>query len=162
MTRTRFERTRAPTRALTLATFVASAALAFFAHGCSDGQPNSGTLGPEGPQGPRGAQGAPGPAGPQGAPGMDGFDGDPLVYGDGSRGDVAAEDRDPFLDTANFQFRDLTINAGATVSIPSGTVIHCTGDFTNNGTLSIGTAAGGGFTFSSAIDSNTLTVPYQP
>lgn len=149
-------------------------ALALLAGGCplpeqlDDPQAQQPVVGPEGPIGPQGDPGDPGtdgeqgPVGPEGPQGLPGRDGDPLTFGDGSRGDVVAEGREPFLDTINFQFKDLTINAGVSVGFPSGTVIYCTGDFVNNGTISVSTSAGGGFTFASVADANTRVVPYQP
>jgi hypothetical protein len=77
-----------------------------------------------------GALGPTGPAGPQG-PG-----GELRIYGDGSAGArtitgiVALED-------VNLQFTDLTIETGAFVGVPSGSVIRCAGTFTNNGLLTV-------------------------
>jgi hypothetical protein len=45
---------------------------------------------------------------------------------------------------ANAQYTDFTIAAGATVTFPSGTVIRCTGTFTNNGHIIVQTGASGG------------------
>jgi hypothetical protein len=66
--------------------------------------------------------------GPQGA------DGQRRIYGDGSGGaKIIATDEtlaDPIA-----MFTDVVINNGATLTVPSGTVIRCTGSFTNNGTI---------------------------
>lgn len=44
----------------------------------------------------------------------------------------------------NFQFTDFSVAAGVTLTVPSGTVIRCTGTFTNNGTIVVNTGAPGG------------------
>jgi hypothetical protein len=45
----------------------------------------------------------------------------------------------------NYQFTNVTIAAGHTLTVWSGTVIRATGTFTNNGTILVGTGANGGF-----------------
>ncbi|HXJ34509.1 MAG TPA: hypothetical protein VMS22_10810 [Candidatus Eisenbacteria bacterium] len=82
-------------------------------------------------------EGAFGPAGPQG-PG-----GELRIYGNGSAGPLTVETQNAFDDVTNLQFTDLTIPTTALVFVASGTVIRCTGTFTNNGTLQVGGAAEG-------------------
>jgi hypothetical protein len=75
------------------------------------------------------------------------------IFGDGSAGTVTitgtTDWNKPIGTTSspptNLSFQDFTINAGATLFVPSGTVIRCTGNFTNNGALVVGPQA---FTFS--------------
>jgi len=126
-----------------------------------------GMPGEQGPEGERGPRGPEGPQGPQGPPGEPGPPGDvAAVYGDGSAGAVVL-DTDGTLDIlANKQFTDFTIEADVAINAASGTVIRCTGDFVNNGTLTIRGGAVGG-TIGSAlgdeeIDPNTLILPYRP
>lgn len=104
-------------------------------------------------QGLPGPQGLVGPQGPQGAPGVDGADGAMRIYGDGSDGDIQ------FNGTQNYsgqllQFHDVTINQGAVLAVPSGTVIRCTGTFKNNGSIFIDKFAAGG----AVIGPNAATV----
>jgi len=94
-----------------------------------------------------GAPGNPGTPGSPGTPGTPGADGQLRVYGDGSAGarTVAADESwvDPLVAPTNFQFTDLTVVPGVTLTVPSGTVIRCTGTFTNSGTVKVlGAAAG--------------------
>src|SRR5204863_7637363 len=44
----------------------------------------------------------------------------------------------------NNQYASFTVPSGVTVTIPSGTVIRCTGTFTNNGTIVVDPGAKGG------------------
>jgi hypothetical protein len=96
--------------------------------------------GDAGPAGPAGAEGPPGQAGPAGSaattatPGTSGADGSLGVYGDGSAG-AKTIDVDSTLDDANTQFSDFTVAAGKTLAVPSGTRIHVSGTFTNNGII---------------------------
>lgn len=78
------------------------------------------------------------------------------IYGDGSAGDKVF-DSNISLDssnTPNLNFKNVTINSGVTVTVPSGTVIRCTGNFVNNGTISISTGASGGYVFGVTTDSD--------
>ncbi|MCP3975106.1 MAG: hypothetical protein GY720_11510 [bacterium] len=75
---------------------------------------------------------------------LEGASSSPGGYGDGSSGALVISASEDWSDTGgdapandSLQFTDLTINAGQTLSVPSGTVIRCTGTFTNNGTLSV-------------------------
>lgn len=90
-----------------------------------------------------------GAVGPQGEPGAPGADGQLRIYGDGSAGarTVAADENwtDPMVAPTNFQFTDVVVNAGVTLTVPSGTVIRCTGAFRNEGNIVVGTGAAGGF-----------------
>ena len=111
-----------------------------------------GETGPEGPQGPQGNPGAPGadgapgatgPPGPQGETGppgprgADGADGATLVYGTGTAGPLSITENTDWDETppARFDFSDCSIAAGVTLTVPSGTVIRCSGAFTNAGTI---------------------------
>ncbi|MGE3180839.1 MAG: hypothetical protein AB7N71_04355 [Phycisphaerae bacterium] len=100
-----------------------------------------GPVGPTGATGATGATGQTGAQGPQGLPGLDGRDGALRVYGDGSGG-VQTIDGNVNLATfastvgANtYQFETLFVSSGATLTIPSGSVIRCSQDFINHGTI---------------------------
>lgn len=71
-------------------------------------------------------------------------DSDASAYGDGSAGALVISDPNVIIEPLDAQFTDLTINAGATVFVQSGTVIRCTGTFTNSGTINVAPAAKGG------------------
>ena len=89
-----------------------------------------------------------------GPPGTDGADGQLRIFGDGSAGaKTVAVDETWVGDAAptNPQFTDVTINAGTTLTVQSGTVIRCTGSFTNNGDIVVLLGASGAFVSSSAI-----------
>jgi hypothetical protein len=91
--------------------------------------------------------GAAGPTGPPGAAGTPGADGQLRIYGDGSAGDVVVSANttwDALGTNGNRQFRDCTVAAGVTLTVPSGTVIRCAGGFTNEGTIVVGPGALGG------------------
>jgi hypothetical protein len=79
--------------------------------------------------------------GPGGATGATGVDGQLRVYGNGSAG-AKTVSADEHLGSAlavhealNLQYTDFTVDSGKTLTVPSGTVIRCTGTFTNNGTI---------------------------
>lgn len=85
------------------------------------------------------------------------------VYGDGSAGSrVISEDlRLGDQGDVNLQYVDFTIEPNVTLTVQSGTVIRCTGTFTNNGSIVVQNGAEGGTrreTGSSAI-SRTARVP---
>jgi hypothetical protein len=73
--------------------------------------------------------------------------GAPAAYGNGASGsltitqDVRLGDRVtsstvlPGQNVRNLQFTDFTVAEGVTLTVQSGTVIRCTGTFTNNGTI---------------------------
>lgn len=117
--------------------------------GATGAQGPAGETGPAGAQGATGPQGEAGPQGPQGIQGVQGEAGLLRIYGDGSAGVRTMSGPvvlDSFLDAngiASLQFESLTINAGATLTVPSGTVIRCSGEFVNNGTILIEHAAFG-------------------
>lgn len=127
-----------------------------------------GKAGPEGPRGSEGtgtpgAPGAPGPAGPAGA--------NASPYGDGSAGAVTISTDSPWFSAPpagnNYQFTDLTIAAGATLSVTSGTIIRCSGTFKNAGTIQVMVGAfpgnmqrsGDSFAFAPATMGNARTAP---
>jgi hypothetical protein len=114
-----------------------------------------GSQGLQGPEGPRGLQGLPG------APGSPGADGQLRIYGDGSAGARTFDAGGSIGAPGESQFTDLTI--ASPVGVSSGTVIRCTGNFTITaaGSLGVGNGVSGGFTFSSAVDGDTLTFPLQ-
>ena len=74
---------------------------------------------------------------------FEGADGSLRVYGDGSAGALSVASSTS-LNTVDTQYTDVTIAAGQTLTVPSGTVIRCTGTFTNEGTISVLTYALGG------------------
>lgn len=105
---------------------------------CATIEPDPGPPGPQGPIGPQGLQG------PQGAQGEDG---QLRIYGNGSAGAfnaAATGELFALVTSDNLQFTDFTVNAGVTLTVPSGTIIRCTGTFTNNGTIVVSTGAAGG------------------
>jgi hypothetical protein len=112
--------------------------------------PGTGVSGPQGPQGPQG------PAGQAGAQGPAGVDGSLRVYGDGSQGSrtIAVSE---LMTEPLVQFVNLTISSGATLTVPTGTVIRCSGAFRNNGSIQILPEALGGVM--DASSTTTLTVP---
>lgn len=104
-----------------------------------------GLKGEQGLQGPQGEQGVQGAQGAQGAQGPQGTSGSLKVYGDGSAGArvFSSNTTIPSSTYSNLQFTDLTINSGVTLTVGSGTVIRCTGTFTNNGTIVVAPYAKG-------------------
>lgn len=100
-----------------------------------------------------GATAVPGPSGPQGPQGLQGLmgpDGQLRIYGDGSAGALTISGvpskwlHSDVVQDHNLQFTDVTIEAGATLVVPSGTVIRCTGTFTNHGTVKVAPLSGSG------------------
>ncbi len=111
------------------------------ADGAQGPQGPAGATGPAGSAGPTGATGADGAQGPQGPQGIEGPEGpqgpagsgaSALIYGDGSAGSLTigsvTDWTTAFPGSYNFQYTDVIVNANWTV--PSGTVIRCTGQFT--------------------------------
>ncbi len=98
-----------------------------------------GDPGPTGPQGDPGVAGATGPAGPTGPQGPAGAGSS--AYGDGTAGTLQVTSNTNWSTTppanGNFQFADCIISAGVTLTVPSGTVIRCSGTFTNQGTVNV-------------------------
>ena len=80
---------------------------------------NEGPIGPTGPTGPQGDAGEPGAL---------------RVYGDGSAGDREVSGALAFNDS-NPQYQNFTVQAGAVLTVPTGTVIRCRGNFLNNGRI---------------------------
>ena len=95
-----------------------------------------------------------GAAGPPGEPGADGADGQLRIFGDGSAGAKTVAASETWVDETaptNLQFTDVTVNSGVTLTVPSGTVIRCTGTFTNNGMVLVQTGAQGAFVTTSPL-----------
>lgn len=113
-------------------------------------QGEAGPAGPTGPQGPPGVQGPQGPPGEGGAGGPGSGFGQLAAYGlgqDGSATIAANTHLNDFAANNNitaFEFVDFTINAGVTLTVPSGTVLRLTGTFTNHGTVIVEPGARGG------------------
>lgn len=95
-----------------------------------------GEKGEKGEAGNAGATGQTGATGPAGPTGSTGSDGSLRIYGDGSQGARIFSSSGTFQD-ANPQYTDVTVNSGVTLSVPSGTVLRCTGSFINNGTITV-------------------------
>jgi hypothetical protein len=111
----------------------------------------TGATGASGPAGQNGAQGPQGPAGTNGTDGTDGTngsdgtDGQLIIYGNGADGArTIGSDTDISNEPISHQYTDFTVNAGQTLSVPSGTTIRCTGSFTNHGTIVVSTGSFGG------------------
>jgi hypothetical protein len=82
----------------------------------------------------------------QGIQGVPGVAGDLRIYGDGSAGEKAIS-ADETLADVNLEYTNFTVNGGVVLTVPSGTIIRCTGTFTNNGMIVVRTFARGGFGF---------------
>jgi len=108
---------------------------------------DKGDTGDTGSTGAAGANGAAGAAGETGAPGADGADGQLRIYGNSSN-DVTISFSEDWTNSnpayPDMQFRNLMIDYGATLTVPSGTVLRCSGSFVNYGTIVVGKAAKGG------------------
>lgn len=117
-----------------------------------------GPKGDTGASGPKGDPGAPGSKGEPGIKGPPGADGVLGVYGNGSSGDLLVQG---FVNLAeiNGQYADITIDPGAELNVPSGTVLPCTGSFINNGTISVSTAAKAGIVAVAIASSTTVIHP---
>lgn len=105
-----------------------------------------------------------GPQGPQGAQGPQGTDGQVAFYGDGSAG-AKTISADAALgagteDDPNLQFTDFVVDAGKTLTLHSGTVIRCSGNFTNNGTIVVDQGAEGGLGSFSSLGGGLFS-PYS-
>jgi hypothetical protein len=87
-----------------------------------------------------------------------------LPWGDGSAGarTVSADEdwSDPAVAPSHLQFTDLSIVAGATLTVPSGTVIRCTGTFTNQGGVTVLPGVDGGLI--QGVDATTGDAPLTP
>lgn len=64
-----------------------------------------------------------------------------FFHGDGSAGDLTISTSTNWNTTPptndNYNFANVTIDSGQTLTVPAGTTIRCTGTFTNNGTISV-------------------------
>lgn len=101
-----------------------------------------GADGAPGATGATGATGAPGADGADGAPGADGADGADGgggAFGDGTAGalNITTSTNWDTSFQSNLNFTTCNIASGQTLTVPSGTVIRCTGNFTNNGTIEV-------------------------
>lgn len=122
----------------------------------------SGPVGPQGPQGPQGDTGPAGPVGSAGPVGPAGESGSDRIYGSGTAGSRTIQTNLRIGDQGDvdLQYTDLTIESGVIVAVQSGTVIRCTGTFTNYGTVVVLTGAGGGSR--AAGDVSTLEFASRP
>ena len=84
-----------------------------------------------------GATGAPGSAGTDGADGVLG------IYGDGSAGPLDASSG--AFGTGNLQFTTCNVSLGQLLSIPSGTILRCTGAANIAGSILVNPHAHGGY-----------------
>lgn len=103
----------------------------------------TGPTGDTGPMGSMGAMGTMGAAGTPGSPGAAGAPGDLRIYGNASGGLNRVISTDTALTDTNTQYGDFSIQAGATLTVESGTVIRCTGTFSNLGTIRVTSGARG-------------------
>jgi hypothetical protein len=92
--------------------------------------------------------------GTNGTNGADGANGSLRVYGDGSAGALTISSN-TILSEVNTQFTDVVINSGVILTVRSGTVIRCTGTFTNNGTINVGTHSIGAYLHDSTTGMGT-------
>lgn len=80
--------------------------------------------------------GATGPTGAPGSAGSEGADGSLRIYGDGSSGALNVATTTSWSGSeALGQYTDCSIAAGVTLTVPTGTVLRCSGSFTNDGTI---------------------------
>jgi hypothetical protein len=90
----------------------------------------------------------------------------PSPYGDGSAGPLVVSSSGTLLTDAaidgNLQFTDCTISTGITLTVPSGTVLRCTGTFTNNGTIEVEPYLYGGYAFPNGFSFGMLFPSYYP
>jgi hypothetical protein len=83
-------------------------------------------------------------------------------YGDGSAGANVVTGDVPLADP-NLQYTDFTVGAGARLTVPSGTVIRCTGTFTNNGRIEVEPAVPGYVSGTAATDTiDSASAPAEP
>lgn len=108
-------------------------------------QGSDGASGPAGPTGPQGEAGPQGPPGPPGEPGPAGADGQLRIYGDGSAGNAVVASNLTLAQLApelNIEFASLTVEAGATLTVPSGAVLRCAGNCAIRGQILVGVGVG--------------------
>jgi hypothetical protein len=96
----------------------------------------TGPIGPTGLQGPTGQQGPTGNQGPQGVSGI------LNLYGDGSDGDITHSSSATYDPTQ--LYHNIVVNNAATLTLPTGSVVRCTGSLINYGTISVALGAKGG------------------
>lgn len=115
-----------------------------------------------GAAGATGAQGASGANGSNGATGADGVLG---IYGDGSAGALQVDGSVIWLTTPptnyNLQFTSCNIPSGATLFVPSGTVIRCKQSVSIAGTLAVSAARNGGRANRSGSANNALVPAFS-
>ncbi len=100
---------------------------------------DTGEKGEKGEQGIQGLTGATGPVGLTGltgATGTAGADGSIRIYGDGSAGDQTIS-ANAIFNSDNTQYENFTVMNGVTLTVPSGTVIRCSGSFFNQGNINV-------------------------
>lgn len=87
-----------------------------------------------------------------------------LFGGDGSAGDLTIIAAVNWSSTppANPYFANITIEAGQTLTVQSGTTIRCSGNFTNNGTLAVLPNDNAGFHVQSTNELQSATVIPHP
>ena len=110
----------------------------------------AGVQGPQGEKGDTGEQGLQGDTGAQGSQGAQGADGSVLVYGNGSAADLSVPTV-TVLQTVNTQYENIVVSAGATLIVPSGTILRATDDCDIQGTITVSTAAQGATRSSGAV-----------
>lgn len=66
-----------------------------------------------------------------------------FFYGNGACGDLVIAQNSSFQDPG-CQYRNITIQAGATLAVTSGSIMRCSGAFTNRGTIAVIPSASGG------------------
>ena len=70
-----------------------------------------------------------------------------MAFGDGSAGSLTVNSSRNWGTTPptnrNYNFTNFTVNSGVTLTVPAGTIIRCTGTFTNNGTIVVSTSLPG-------------------
>lgn len=101
-----------------------------------------------GAAGPKGDTGDTGGTGATGATGATGSSGSANIYGDGSAGALsisANTDWTAGTPSTDLKFTTCSVDAGKTLTVPSGLIIRCTGTFSNAGTITVSTASGGGY-----------------
>lgn len=103
-----------------------------------------------------------GAAGTNGTTGADGADGSLRVYGDGSAGALTVSGPTTWSSQeALGQYTTCSIASGATLTVPTGTVLRCSGAFTNEGTIVVSNSFAGP-TLGGVSASGGLIPAYQP
>lgn len=70
----------------------------------------------------------------------------PLMYGDGSAGDLVVSTNVNWIANSptNLNFANCTIQSGVTLAVSAGTTIRCSGTFSNSGTIAVNQSGLGG------------------